>query len=112
MAYSALYHNSFSGIAVHETWHGTSVGGGSLTSEREVRPIPFILVRSERILLNELIHLSMPEFLVNFFLLGPAYLPLIISRVTSYLSCLSEWVLSMLLAFVSEEWPSGVFQKD
>ncbi|KAI8011594.1 hypothetical protein LOK49_LG06G03426 [Camellia lanceoleosa] len=36
--------HSFSGIAVHETWHGTSVGGGSLTSEREVRPIPFILV--------------------------------------------------------------------
>ncbi|KAF1002588.1 hypothetical protein AG4045_005158 [Apium graveolens] len=36
VAYSALYHNSFSGIAVHETWHGTSVGGGSLTSEREV----------------------------------------------------------------------------
>lgn len=35
MAYSALYHNSFSGIAVHETWHGTSVGGGSLNpSER------------------------------------------------------------------------------
>lgn len=27
--------HSFSGIAVHETWHGTSVGGGSLTSERE-----------------------------------------------------------------------------
>lgn len=52
------------------------VGGGSLTSEREVRPIPFILVRSERILLNELIHLSMPYFLVNFFLLGPAVLPL------------------------------------
>ena len=48
--------HSFAGIAVHETWHGTSVGGGSLTSEREVRPIPFILVRSERILLNELIH--------------------------------------------------------
>lgn len=36
--------HSFSGIAVHERWHGTSVGGGSLTSEREVRPIPFILV--------------------------------------------------------------------
>jgi len=88
------------------------VGGGSLTSEREVRPIPFILVRSERILLNELIHCCMPYFLVHFFLLGPAYLPLLISRVTSYLSCLSEWVLSMLLAFVSEEWPSGVFQKD
>ncbi|CAN8222027.1 unnamed protein product [Cochlearia groenlandica] len=44
VAYSALYHNSFSGIAVHETWHGTSVGGGSLTSEREFRPIPFIPV--------------------------------------------------------------------
>lgn len=68
--------HSFSGIAVHETWHGTSVGGGSLTSEREVRPIPFILVRSERILLNELIHCCMPYFLVNFFLLGPAVLPL------------------------------------
>ena len=39
VAYSALYHNSFSGIAVHERWHGTSVGGGSLTSEREVRPM-------------------------------------------------------------------------
>ena len=65
--------HSFSGIAVHETWHGTSVGGGSLTSEREVRPIPFILVRSERILLNELIHCCMPYFLVNFFLLGPAF---------------------------------------
>ena len=61
--------HSFSGIAVHETWHGTSVGGVSLTSEREVRPIPFILVRSERILLNELIHCCMPQFLVNFFLL-------------------------------------------
>lgn len=68
VAYSALYHNSFSGIAVHETWHGTSVGGGSITSEREVRPIPFILVRSERILLNELIHCCMPQFLVHFFL--------------------------------------------
>lgn len=33
VAYSALYHNSFSGIAVHERWHGASVGGGSLTSE-------------------------------------------------------------------------------
>ena len=31
--------HSFSGIAVHETWHGTSVGGESLTSEREVRPM-------------------------------------------------------------------------
>ncbi|KAF3452167.1 hypothetical protein FNV43_RR08265 [Rhamnella rubrinervis] len=28
--------HSFSGIAVHETWHGTSVGGGSLTSERKL----------------------------------------------------------------------------
>ena len=65
--------HSFSGIAVHERWHGASVGGGSLTSEREVRPIPFILVRSERILLNELIHCCMPYFLVNFFLLGPAF---------------------------------------
>ncbi|MCD7468324.1 hypothetical protein HAX54_006395 [Datura stramonium] len=43
-AYSALYHNSFSGIVVHERRHGTSVSGGSLTFEREVRPIPFILV--------------------------------------------------------------------
>lgn len=55
---------------------GRRSGGGSLTSEREVRPIPFILVRSERILLNELIHCCMPYFLVNFFLLGPAVLPL------------------------------------
>jgi len=31
--------HSFSGIAVHETWHGTSVGGGSLTSEQEGRPM-------------------------------------------------------------------------
>jgi len=69
--------HSFSGIAVHETWHGTSVGGGSQPSEREVRPIPFILVRSERILLNELIHCCMPYFLVHFFLLEPAVLPLI-----------------------------------
>ena len=29
VAYSALYHNLFSGIAVHETWHGTSVDSGS-----------------------------------------------------------------------------------
>lgn len=29
VAYSALYHNLFLGIAVHETWHGTSVDGGS-----------------------------------------------------------------------------------
>ena len=69
--------HSFSGIAVHETWHGTSVGGGSQPSEREVRPIiPFTLVQSERILLNELIHCCMPYFLVHFFLLGPAVLPL------------------------------------
>lgn len=69
--------HSFSGIVVHERWHGTSVGGGSLTSEREVRPIPFILVRSERILLNELIHCWMPlSIKVNFLLLGPAVLPL------------------------------------
>ena len=26
--------HSFSGIAVHETWHGTSVGGGLIPSER------------------------------------------------------------------------------
>jgi len=28
LAYSALYHNSFIFSAVHERWHGTSVGGG------------------------------------------------------------------------------------
>ena len=59
--------HSFSGIAVHETWHGTSVGGGSQPSEREVRPIPFILVRSERILLNELIHYALLLILSAFF---------------------------------------------
>ncbi|KAG4208468.1 hypothetical protein ERO13_A03G133720v2 [Gossypium hirsutum] len=54
-----------------------SIGGGSQPSEREVRPIiPFTLVQFEWILLNELIHCCMPYFLVHFFLLGPAVLPL------------------------------------
>ena len=38
-----------------------------------VTPIPLILVRPERILLNELIHCCMPYFLVIFFLLGAAF---------------------------------------
>lgn len=52
---------------------GLVVTASFLVKRKHVRPIPFILVRSERILLNEWIHCCMPYFLVTFFLLGPAF---------------------------------------
>lgn len=45
---------------------GLVVTASFLVKRKHVTPIPFILVRSERILLNELIHCCMPYFLVNF----------------------------------------------
>lgn len=61
--------HSFSGIAVHETWHGTSVGGGSQPSARgktnSIHPGP---IRTD---LVEWIDPLLYALLVNFFLLWP-----------------------------------------